>query len=57
MNKPKRTPLKPWTIEAVVDGNRLRVQLSAAALDHLGDEKAARARALELLKGALFQVA
>lgn len=55
MSKPKHTPLKPWSIEAVVDGNRLRVQLSAAALDHLGDEKAARARALDLLKGALFR--
>ncbi|GBF56510.1 bifunctional uridylyltransferase/uridylyl-removing enzyme [Candidatus Phycosocius bacilliformis] len=55
MNKVKRTPLKPWSIDAVVDGNRLRVQLSAAALDHLGDEKATRARVLDLLKGALFR--
>jgi [protein-PII] uridylyltransferase len=53
--KPKQVRLKPWSIETVVDGDRLRVQLSAAALDHLGDEKAARARALELLKGALMR--
>lgn len=47
--------LKPWKIEDVVDGNRLRVQLSAASLGNLGDEKAARARALDLLKAALFR--
>jgi [protein-PII] uridylyltransferase len=55
MTQTMRTRLKPWKIEDVVDGNRLRVQLSAAALDHLGDEKAARARALDLLKAALFR--
>jgi [protein-PII] uridylyltransferase len=55
MSVPKPIKLKPWKIEDVVDGNRLRVQLSAAALDNLGDEKAARARALDLLKAALFR--
>jgi [protein-PII] uridylyltransferase len=55
MASAKSLKLKPWKIEDVVDGNRLRVQLSAAALDNLGDEKAARARALDLLKGALFR--
>ncbi len=55
MTLPKAIKLKPWKIEDVVDGNRLRVQLSAAALEHLGNENAARARALDLLKGALFR--
>jgi [protein-PII] uridylyltransferase len=51
----KPVKLKPWKIEDVVDGNRLRVQLSAAILDNLGDAKASRARALDLLKAALFR--
>jgi [protein-PII] uridylyltransferase len=50
-----KTALKTWKIEDVVDGNRLRVQLSAAALDAMSDERAVRARALDLLKGALFR--
>jgi [protein-PII] uridylyltransferase len=50
-----RTRLKPARIEDVVDGQRLRTQLTAAALDHIGDEGAARARALELLHGSLFR--
>ena len=45
-----RTP----RIETVVDGVKLRAQLTAAALS-AGDEAAARTRALELLKGALFR--
>jgi [protein-PII] uridylyltransferase len=55
MSDKKPIKLKPWRIEDVVDGNRLRVQLSAAALDNLGNDKAARARALDLLKAALFR--
>jgi [protein-PII] uridylyltransferase len=55
MAERKPIKLKPWKIEDVVDGNRLRVQLTAAALDHLGNDKAARARALDLLKAALFR--
>jgi [protein-PII] uridylyltransferase len=47
--------LPPARIEQVVDGARLRAQLSAAAFDNLGDEAAARARAKELLHGALFR--
>jgi [protein-PII] uridylyltransferase len=39
----------------VVDGARLRAQLTAAALDTLGDEAATRARAKDLLHGALFR--
>jgi len=50
---PKRLP--PARIEDVVDGAKLRSQLTAAALDHIGHESAARARALDLLHGALFR--
>lgn len=53
--KLKRAKLKPWKIGDVVDGWRLRVQLTAAAHDNLGNQIAQRARALELLKGALFR--
>ncbi len=47
--------LRPTRIEHVVDGVRLRAQLSAAALDAAGNEAEQRRRALELLKGALFR--
>jgi [protein-PII] uridylyltransferase len=47
--------LRPTRIEYVVDGVKLRAQLSAAALEHLGDETAQRKAALEILKAALFR--
>ncbi|HEY1751474.1 MAG TPA: [protein-PII] uridylyltransferase, partial [Caulobacteraceae bacterium] len=47
--------LRPTRIEYVVDGVRLRSQLSAAALDALGDEAQQRRRAIEILKNALFR--
>ena len=47
--------LRPTRIEYVVDGHRLRAQLSAAALDALGDEAEQRRRALEVLRAALFR--
>jgi [protein-PII] uridylyltransferase len=47
--------LRPTPIEHVVDGVRLRAQLSAAALDALGDEGEQRRRALDILKQALFR--
>ena len=47
--------LPPAKIDQVVDGARLRAQLTAAALDTLGDEAATRARAKDLLHGALFR--
>ena len=47
--------LRPARIEHVVDGARLRAQLTAAARRHGGDTAAARSAALELLKGALFR--
>jgi len=46
--------LKPAHIEHVVDGLRLRAQLSAVALSQEGDD-AIRKRALQLLHGALFR--
>jgi len=47
--------LRPTPIEHVVDGVRLRAQLSAAALDTIGDEAEQRRRALDILKQALFR--
>ena len=49
------TRLRPTRLEYVVDGAKLRSQLSAAALEYLGDEPAQRKAALEVLKGALFR--
>ena len=47
--------LRPTRLEYVVDGHRLRAQLSAAALDALGNEVEQRRRALDILKSALFR--
>lgn len=47
--------LRPTRLEYVVDGHRLRVRLSAAALDAIGDEAEQRRRAIEILKEALFR--
>ena len=47
--------LRPTRLEYVVDGVRLRAQLSAAALEAAGDEPAQRKAALEILKQALFR--
>ena len=38
--------LRPTRLEYVVDGHKLRAQLSAAALDAIGDEAEQRRRAL-----------
>jgi len=51
---PRRAPAK-WRLQDILDGRKLRVQLTAAALDNIGDEKEARARALDLLHAALFR--
>jgi [protein-PII] uridylyltransferase len=47
--------LRPTRLEYVVDGFKLRAQLSAAALAAVGDEAEQRTRALEILKAALFR--
>src|SRR5476651_1854692 len=47
--------LRPTRLEYVVDGVKLRAQLSAAALDAIGDHIEQRRRALELLRAALFR--
>jgi [protein-PII] uridylyltransferase len=47
--------LRPTRIEHVVDGYRLRSQLSISALDALGDAPEQRRRAIEILKAALFR--
>lgn len=47
--------LRPTRLEYVVDGVRLRAQLSAAALAAAGDEQEQRRRALDILKQALFR--
>ena len=47
--------LKPTRLEHVVDGYRLRAQLSTAALDSAGDPAQQRAAAIEILKAALFR--
>lgn len=52
--KRRRAPRK-WRIGDIIDHRKLRIQLTAAALDNIGDEKAARARALDLLHAALFR--
>ncbi|MEO0982247.1 MAG: [protein-PII] uridylyltransferase [Pseudomonadota bacterium] len=45
----------PWTLVDILDGRQLRVQLTAAALEHVGDDAALKARARDLLHGALFR--
>jgi [protein-PII] uridylyltransferase len=52
---PKSPKPRPARIADVIDGARLRAQLTAAALDHGGDHDAARKRAIQLLHGALFR--
>ena len=47
--------LRPTRIEHVVDGIKLRAQLTAAALDAIGKETEQRTRALEILRAALFR--
>jgi [protein-PII] uridylyltransferase len=56
------SPAKPalvkpgsWRIADIVDGRKLRIQLTAAALDNGSDPAAQRARALDLIHAALFR--
>ncbi|HEX5007438.1 MAG TPA: [protein-PII] uridylyltransferase [Hyphomonadaceae bacterium] len=45
----------PWRIADIVDGRKLRIQLTAAALDNGSDPTAQRKRALDLIHAALFR--
>jgi [protein-PII] uridylyltransferase len=47
--------LRPTRLEYVLDGVKLRAQLTAAALDAIGDQAEQRRRALSILKAALFR--
>ena len=51
--RPRR--LRPTRLEYVVDGVKLRAQLTAAALEAVGDAGEQRKRALEILRAALFR--
>ncbi|MCA8900320.1 MAG: [protein-PII] uridylyltransferase, partial [Hyphomonas sp.] len=44
-----------WRISNILDGRSLRVKLTAAALDNLGNAQAARKAALDILHGAMFR--
>ncbi len=51
-----RSPrLRPTRLEYVMDGVKLRSQLTTAALDALGDVAEQRKRAIEILRAALFR--
>jgi [protein-PII] uridylyltransferase len=47
--------LRPTRLEYVVDGEKLRSQLTTAALSSIGDQAEQRRRALEVLRAALFR--
>ena len=55
----KRTPTRrapgKWRLSSIIDGRALRVKLTAAALNHEGDDKAMRKEALDILHGAMFR--
>ncbi len=59
LSNPGRTPVarRPgrWRIDDIIDGRALRVKLTAAAMDHIGDAFVARKAALNLLHGAMFR--
>ena len=47
--------LAPWRMGDIIDRRKLRTQLTAAAMDNLGNDGAVRKRALDLLHAALFR--
>ena len=47
--------LRPTRVEFVVDGVKLRAQLTAAALAGIGDEATQRKQAIAILRDALFR--
>ncbi|MEZ6029274.1 MAG: [protein-PII] uridylyltransferase [Hyphomonadaceae bacterium] len=56
-NPIRMAPVKPgpWRVADIVDGRKLRIQLTAAALDNGSDPVAQRKRALDLIHAALFR--
>lgn len=46
---------RPWRLGDIIDDRKLRVQLTAAALDNIGDETKTRKRVLDLLHAAMFR--
>ena len=44
-----------WRISNILDGRALRVKMTTAFLDNIGDEQAARKEVLNHLHGALFR--
>ena len=48
-NRPGQPKPGPWRIADIVDGRKLRIQLTAAALDNGSDPIAQRKRALDLI--------
>ncbi len=52
-NRPSKPP--KWSIVDIIDGRNLRVQLTAAHYDNVGNESATRKRVLDLLHGGLFR--
>lgn len=57
LKKPVKTgaKLRAWRLTDIIDGRKLRVQLTAAALDHISDDTEARKRVLDLLHAAMFR--
>lgn len=54
-SRPGQVKPGPWRIADIVDGRKLRIQLTAAALDNGSDPIAQRKRALDLIHAALFR--
>ena len=54
---PRKTLIRPqkWVIADIVDGRKLRVQLTAAHFDNASNQQMQRARVMDLLHGALFR--
>jgi len=57
LKKPVKAGTAPraWRLGDIVDGRKLRVHLSAAAQDNIGNASAIRARVLDLLHAAMFR--
>ncbi|ACT60765.1 [protein-PII] uridylyltransferase [Hirschia baltica] len=51
----RRSKPGAWRISDIIDSRNLRVQLTAAHMDHANDRTKARQRVIDLLHGALFR--